>query len=127
MAAAGDLELGSTQRYTAWYVGVGVSDVADSDRPGRGIRLAFVGASHWHFLVDARYLDLAGEAGVEIVGLSDDDEAVAQARAEPIGCPWATDPVALVERVKPDFVVALPRPDRAAAQVGALLELGLPL
>jgi predicted dehydrogenase len=35
--------------------------------------------------------------------------------------------VELAERFKPDLVVALPRPDRAAAQVGALLDLGLPL
>jgi predicted dehydrogenase len=97
------------------------------DQPGRGIRLAFVGAGHWHFEVDAKYLELAREAGCAIVGLSDDDEAVARRRAEQAGCPWTTDPVDLVERCKPDLIVATPRPDRAPAQVGALLELGLPL
>jgi predicted dehydrogenase len=95
--------------------------------PGRGLRLAFAGAGHWHFSVDARYLELARSAGAEVVGLSDDDEGVARARAEVAGCPWTTDLDELVGRFRPDLVVALPRPDRAPEQVGRLLELGAPL
>ena len=29
------------------------------DAPGRGMRVAFAGVAHWHFSVDARYLELA--------------------------------------------------------------------
>ncbi len=99
----------------------------DDESPGRGLRLAFAGAGHWHFLVDARYLELARASGAEIVGLSDDDEAVARARAAEVGCDWTTDLSELVERFRPDLMIALPRPGRAAAQVGQLLEYGLPL
>ncbi|MFN8526133.1 MAG: Gfo/Idh/MocA family oxidoreductase [Chloroflexota bacterium] len=98
-----------------------------TEQPGRGIRVAFAGAGHWHFSVDAQYLKLTREAGCEIVGLSDDSEQIARARAQVAGCPWTTDIDDLVSRFKPDLVVALPRPDRAPAQVGRLLDLGVPM
>jgi predicted dehydrogenase len=99
----------------------------DRDAPGRGMRVAFAGVAHWHFSVDARYLELAQASGVEIVGLSDDDEALARKRGEELGCGWTTDVDELVTRFKPDFVIALPRPDRAAEQVGRLLNHRVPL
>jgi predicted dehydrogenase len=83
--------------------------------------------AHWHFFVDARYLELTKEAGAQIVGLYDDDSALARRRGEELSCGWTTDLGELVERFKPDLVVALPRPDRAAEQVGRLLDLGAPL
>jgi predicted dehydrogenase len=95
--------------------------------PGRGLRLAFAGVSHWHFSADVSYLELARAAGAEIVGLSDDDESVARTRAPELGCGWTTDVTELVERFRPDFVVALPRPDRAPEQVGRLIDLKVPL
>ena len=104
-----------------------VLPASDSPPPGRGLRLAFAGAGHWHFDVDARYLALAREAECEIVGVHDDDEAVARSRAEAAGCPWTTDLADLVGRFKPDLVLAMPRPDRAPVQVAELLELGVPL
>jgi predicted dehydrogenase len=99
----------------------------DGTPPGRGIRLAFAGVAHWHFSVDARYLELAKAAEVEIVGLSDDDEALVRRRADELGCGWTADVDDLVSRFKPDIVVALPRPDRAPEQVGRLLDRGVPL
>jgi predicted dehydrogenase len=97
------------------------------DQPGRGLRIAIAGASHWHFEVDARYLALVRASGAELVGLSDDDEPAARARAELAECPWTLDHLELVSRFKPDLVLAMPRPDRAAAQIGALLETGCPI
>ena len=97
------------------------------EAPGRGLRLAFAGVAHWHFLVDARYLEQARASGAEIVGVSDDDPTLARRRAEELGCGWAADPVELVERFRPDLVIALPRPDRAPEQVGRLLETGVPI
>ena len=72
--------------------------------------------------VDASYLALARAAEVEIVGLSDDDEALAKRRGEELGCGWTTDVDDLVTRFAPDLVIALPRPDRAPEQVGRLLD-----
>jgi len=97
------------------------------DAPGRGMRIAFAGVAHWHFSVDAQYLALAQASGVEIVGLSDDDEALARRRGEELGCGWTTDVGDLVTRFKPDLVIALPRPDRAPEQVGRLLDRKVPL
>lgn len=97
------------------------------DAPGRGMRVAFAGVAHWHFSVDARYLALAHAAGVEIVGLSDDDEALARRRGEELGCGWTADVDDLVTRFKPDLVIALPRPDRAPEQVGRLLDRKVPI
>ena len=97
------------------------------DAPGRGMRIAFAGVAHWHFSVDAQYLALAQASGVEIVGLSDDDEALARRRGEELGCGWTTDVDDLVTRFKPDLVIALPRPDRAPEQVGRLLDRKVPL
>src|SRR3954452_20275617 len=102
------------------------SSQADS-APGRGIRVAFAGVAHWHFSVDASYLALAKAAEVEIVGLSDDDEALAKRRGEELGCLWTTDVDELVTRSRPDLVIALPRPDRAPEQVGRLLDRKVPL
>jgi predicted dehydrogenase len=105
-----------------------VTSSRDEDgAPGRGLRLAFAGVAHWHFSVDARYLELARASGAEIVGLSDDDETLARARAAELGCGWTTDVVELVDRFRPDLVIALPRPDRAPEQVGRLLDRGVPL
>ena len=97
------------------------------EAPGRGLKLAFAGVSHWHFLVDARYLEQARASGAEIVAVSDDDPDLARRHADELGCGWAADPVELVERFKPDLVVALPRPDRAPEQIGRLLETGVPI
>jgi predicted dehydrogenase len=99
----------------------------NDDVPGHGIRLAFAGVAHWHFSVDAGYLELARASGVEIVGLCDDDEALARRRADEIGCDWASDPSDLVSKFRPDIVVALPRPDRAPEQLGQLLDQGVPI
>ncbi len=97
------------------------------DAPGRGLRLAFAGVAHWHFFVDARYLELAKAAECQIVGIYDADEALARRRGEELDCGWTTDLAELVGRFKPDLVVALPRPDRAPEVVGRLLDLGAPL
>lgn len=100
---------------------------SQGDAPGRGVRVAFAGVAHWHFSVDARYLELARAAEVEIVGLSDDDEALAKRRGAELGCGWTTDVDELVTRFKPDLVIALPRPDRAPEQVARLLAHKVPL
>ena len=91
------------------------------------MRVAFAGVAHWHFSVDAQLPGAGQASGVEIVGLSDDDEALAKRRGEELGCGWTTDVDDLVTRFKPDLVIALPRPDRAPEQVGRLLDRKVPL
>jgi predicted dehydrogenase len=95
--------------------------------PGHGLRAAVTGVGHWHFSSPTGYLRLARASGLEIAGLSDDDEAVARRWADEVGCGWTTDVDDLVTRFRPDLVIALPRPDRALDQVGRLLDRGVPL
>jgi predicted dehydrogenase len=101
--------------------------ISDDDSPGRGLRAVVAGVGHWHFSSDTGYLRLGRAAGLEIVGLSDDDAAVARRWADEVGCPWTTDVDDLVTRFQPDLVIALPRPDRAVEQVGRLLDRGVPI
>jgi predicted dehydrogenase len=101
-------------------------DLTDAATAGQGMRACVAGAGHWHFSSDTGYLWLARMCGLQIVGVSDDQEHVAKRWAEAIGCGWTTDVDDLV-RFRPDLVIALPRPDRALDQVGRLLDRGTPL
>jgi len=53
------------------------------------MRLAFIGASHWHLPL---YLEPALELpGVEVVGISDPDEAIVAGLKERLGCAGSID------------------------------------
>jgi predicted dehydrogenase len=86
-----------------------------------------VGVGHWHFSSESGYLWLARLCGLELVGVCDDQQSIAQPWADEIGCGWTLDVDDLVSRYAPDVVIALPRPDRALEQVGRLLDRGIPL
>jgi predicted dehydrogenase len=92
------------------------------------MRIAAIEVSHWHSLYDAAYLRiLAGMADVELVGLHDPDAAVAAKRARELGGPPVfTDYRDMLERTKPDFVVALGRHSRMAEIAQHLLDHGYP-
>jgi predicted dehydrogenase len=92
------------------------------------MRIAAIEVSHWHALYDAAYLRiLAGMADVELVGLHDPDAAVAAKRARELGGPPVfTDYRDMLERTKPDFVVALGRHSRMAETAQYLLDHGFP-
>ncbi len=92
------------------------------------IRVAAVGVGHWHSLHDAAYLRLLAEmADVELVGLQDADAAVAGERAAALGgLPVFTETRALLERTRPDFVIALGAHDRMAETAHVLLDHGCP-
>jgi predicted dehydrogenase len=92
------------------------------------IRVAAVGVSHWHSLHDAAYLRLLAEMpDVELVGLQDSNAAVAGERAAALGgVPVFTDAGAMLERTRPDFVVALGEHSRMAETAHVLLDRGHP-
>lgn len=92
------------------------------------IRIAATGVSHWHALEDASYLrQLARMEDVELVGIQDSDRAVAEKKAAEVGAPpvFTDDREMLIEQ-RPDFVIALGRPDEMAATAHHLLDTGLP-
>lgn len=92
------------------------------------IRIAAIGVSHWHSLHDAAYLRVLAEMGdVELVGLHDADAAVAGERAAALGgVPVFTDHRAMLDRTRPDFVIALGEHSRMAETAHFLLDQGYP-
>lgn len=92
------------------------------------IKIAAIGVTHWHSLYDAGYLPLLVDMpDVRIVGLHDDDAAIAAERASKLGNPptW-TDYKTMLAETKPDFVIALGRPTDMAATAHYLLDHGYP-
>ena len=92
------------------------------------IRVAAIEVSHWHSLYDAAYLRLlAGMDDVQLVGLHDPDAVVVAERAAAVGAPPVfTDYRAMLEKTRPDFVVALGAHARMAETAQYLLDHGYP-
>ena len=92
------------------------------------IRVAAIEVSHWHSLYDAAYLRLlAGMDDVQLVGLHDPNAAVGAERASVLGGPPVfTDYRAMLDKTRPDFVVALGQHARMAETAHFLLDHGYP-
>ena len=109
---------------------VSVDDVAvgGSVPVVRPVRVAATEVSHWHSLYDSAYLrHLAGMPDVALVGVQDPDAGIAAKRAAALGDPPAfTDHRAMLDTVKPDFVIALGRHRHMARIAHELLDRGLP-
>jgi len=88
------------------------------------IRVAAIEVSHWHALYDAAYLRLlAGMPDVQLVGLHDPDGAIAAERAAALGGPPVfTDYRLMLDKTRPDFVVALGQHARMAETAHYLLD-----
>jgi len=92
------------------------------------LRVAAIEVSHWHSLYDAAYLRLlAGMDDVRLVGLHDPDAAVAADRAAALGGPPVfPDYRTMLEKTRPDFVVALGQHARMAETAHFLLDHDYP-
>src|SRR5689334_12843309 len=88
------------------------------------IRVAAIEVSHWHALYDAAYLRLlASMPDVQLVGLHDPDGAIAAERAAALGGPPVfTDYRLMLDKTRPDFVVALGQHARMAETAHYLLD-----
>jgi predicted dehydrogenase len=95
--------------------------------PG-ALRVAAIEVSHWHSLYDAAYLRLlAGMEDVRLVGLHDPDAAVVADRAAALGGPPVfTDYRAMLEKTRPDFVVALGQHARMTGTAHFMLDHDYP-
>jgi len=91
-------------------------------------RVAAIEVSHWHSLNDAAYLrHLAGMPDVELVGVHDPSVEVAARVAGAVGGPPVfSDYREMLERIRPDFVVALGRHRGMAEVAHYLLDHGHP-
>jgi predicted dehydrogenase len=88
------------------------------------MRLAFIGASHWHLPL---YLEPALQVpGATIAGVADPNAKVVDTLKEKLGCVGDTDFRELCRRVKPDFVIALGRHCDMADQARFLIAENIP-
>jgi predicted dehydrogenase len=92
------------------------------------LRVAAIEVSHWHSLHDAAYLRiLISQPDVELVGVHDPSAEVAGRVAAAVGQPPVfTDHRLMLDKTRPDFVVALGQHARMAGTAHDLLDRGLP-
>ncbi|HUI13868.1 MAG TPA: Gfo/Idh/MocA family oxidoreductase [Xanthobacteraceae bacterium] len=92
------------------------------------IRVAAIEVSHWHALNDAAYLrHLHAMPDVELIAVQDADATLVAKRAGEVGNPPTfTDYHAMLDKLRPDFVVALGRHSRMAAIAHDLIDAGYP-
>jgi predicted dehydrogenase len=89
-------------------------------------RVAVISVSHWHSTYDASYLRVLLGLGVDIVGVSDENKAIAEDRAGKFESTAFTDYRDMLDRTKPDFVVALGKHAEMPDTFRHLLETGIP-
>ncbi|MFQ5879083.1 MAG: Gfo/Idh/MocA family protein [Dehalococcoidia bacterium] len=89
-------------------------------------RVAATEVSHWHSTYDASYLRILSNLDVEIVGVSDRDAAIAKERADKFGSTAFTDYRDMIEKTKPEFVIALGRHVDMPEIFRFLVDTGIP-
>jgi predicted dehydrogenase len=92
------------------------------------MRVAAIEVSHWHSLHDAAYLRiLSALPDVELVGLHDPSADIVARCAAALGDPPVfTDYHQMLDKTRPDFVVALGQHARMARTAHDLLDRGVP-
>jgi len=89
-------------------------------------RFAVIDVSHWHSTHDAAYCAILRDLGRPIVGVSDRDPAIAADRARRFGGLPFTDYREMIEKVRPEFVIALGRHVDMPDTFRFLVDTGLP-
>jgi predicted dehydrogenase len=89
-------------------------------------RVAVIGADHYHATSTPNYLRILQNEHVDIVGVHAPDAAVAAKWAGEYGSTPYTDYRMMIEKTKPEFVVALGRHVAMPAEFRFLVETGIP-
>ena len=91
-------------------------------------RVAAIGVTHWHSLYDSAYLrHLAAMPDFTLVAVHDDRAEIAAKRAAALGNPPTfTDYREMLDKTRPDFVIALGPHNRMAETAHHLLDEGYP-
>jgi len=87
-------------------------------------RIAFLGVAHWHAPI---YAGILKTLGIPVVGTSDPDAEAGRRSAAGIGLPFDADAGAMLDAARPDFVIVMPRHDRALETVAPALDRRLPM
>jgi predicted dehydrogenase len=89
-------------------------------------RVAVIGVGHYHAFSPPNYLRILQTEKTDIVGVHDPDAAIAAKYAAQVGSTPFTDYRSLVEKTKPEFVVALGHHAAMPAAFRYLVEAGVP-
>jgi predicted dehydrogenase len=89
-------------------------------------RVAVVGANHYHATSTPNYLRILQGEHVDIVGVHAPETAIAAKWAMEYGSTPYTDYRAMIEKTKPEFVIALGRHSAMPAEFRYLVESGVP-
>jgi len=89
-------------------------------------RVAVIGADHYHATSTPNYLRILQTLQVDIVGVHAPEAATAEKWAKEYGSTPFTDYRALVEKTKPEFVIALGHHAAMPAEFRYLVEAGVP-
>jgi predicted dehydrogenase len=100
---------------------------APSPAPGRRPqRVAVIGADHYHATSTPNYLRILQTEHLDVLGVHAPDAAVAAKWAAQYGSTPYTDYRAMIDKTKPEFIVALGRHVAMPAEFRFLVETGIP-
>jgi predicted dehydrogenase len=89
-------------------------------------RVAVVGALHYHTILPPNYLAILQREKVEIVGVHDPDKNVAEDRAKRCGSTPYTDYRLMIQKTRPEFILALGRHVDMPEYFRYLVDSGIP-
>jgi predicted dehydrogenase len=89
-------------------------------------RVAVVGVGHYHAFSPPNYLRILQTEKTDIVGVHDPDEAIAVKYASQVGSTPYTDYRVMLDKTKPEFVIALGQHAAMPAAFRHLVEAGVP-
>jgi predicted dehydrogenase len=90
------------------------------------MKIAFIGASHWHFPLYIDWLQPSKRpAGLKVIGLSDPDLSTIAGYARKLETEVFTDYKEMIDRYKPDFVYAFGQHNEQAQIAHDLIDRGI--
>jgi predicted dehydrogenase len=101
-------------------------DASAQQTPKRPQRVAVIGVGHYHAFSPPNYLRILQNQNLDIVGVHDPDAALASKYAAQVGSTPYTDYRAMIDKTRPEFVVALGRHAAMPAEFRFLVETGIP-
>ena len=106
--------------------GRGLQESRGQEPRRRPQRVAVIGVGHYHAFSPPNYLQILQNEKVDIVGVHDPDSGIASKYAAQAGSTPYTDYRTMIEKTKPEFVIALGRHIAMPAPFRFLVESGIP-
>src|SRR5690554_5867488 len=87
------------------------------------IRVAVTGVAHWH---TAMHLPALRAAGAKLIGVSDQDTAVAERVANEYSAPYYENLEEMIDRAEPQALLIMGLPTQVAAAAAVAVAAGVP-